>query len=197
MFEDILTTIPCRAGSQRFPGKNTALFKGVPLVVNTIKIALDAGLTNIIVSTDDVDVINLCKEMKIKFITRPAELCNSHAKSEDVILHAASQAHESDTEFKSICLMQVTSPLLEASSLNTALKQYTSNELPSLTAVDNRYQPVGAFYIVNADLFVGNKSLYQSGGGLYKLPPEQCMDVDHQYQLSICEIIAAGNARGL
>lgn len=196
MFEDILVIIPCRAGSQRFPHKNTALFQGVPLVVNTINTAKEAGLNNILVSTDDKEVMKLCVDRKICWTDRPAELCDSDAKREDVAKHAVERAEVLDIEFMTICLMQVTSPLLQAATLKVAVNLYLSHKLPSLVAVDNRYQPVGAFYIVNDPGFDRTKSEYQTGGGLYVLPPEQCLDVDYKYQLSICEMVASGNIWG-
>lgn len=197
MFENILVIIPCRAGSQRFPHKNTALFQGVPLVVNTINIAWEAELNNILVSTDDKDVMDLCDANNVRYTSRPAELCGPDAKSEDVVAHAAEYAqYDLSLKFDSICLMQVTSPLLNAGTLKTAVKLYLAQKLDSLTAVDSRYQPVGAFYITKEPGFTRTKSFYQENGGLYKLPAKQCLDVDYKYQIQIANQVASGNVWG-
>lgn len=197
MFENILVIIPCRAGSQRFIHKNTALFQGVPLVSNTINIAREAGLNNILVSTDDINVMGLCNKVDVRCIDRPIHLTGLDAKSEDVAEDVVRRVEELDLKFNTLCLMQVTSPLLQAATLNTAVKLYSAQKLNSLTAVDSRYQPVGAFYIVDAPSFAMLKSFYYPGGGLYVLPPEQCPDIDFEYQLSICGMIAEGKVWGL
>jgi len=36
------------------------------------------------------------------------------------------------------------------------------------------------------------KSFYQEDGGLYILPTDQCIDVDHPHQLQIVNLVAAG-----
>lgn len=48
--------IPARGGSKRIPRKNLALFDGVPMIVRSIRTALDSGLFDqVVVSTDDAD----------------------------------------------------------------------------------------------------------------------------------------------
>lgn len=48
--------IPARGGSKRIPRKNLALFDGVPMIVRSIRTALDSGLFDqVVVSTDDAE----------------------------------------------------------------------------------------------------------------------------------------------
>ena len=195
-FETVLTVIPCRRGSKRFPHKNTALFQGVPLVANTVRIAKDAGLEKILVTTDDVDVITIAAAESVKCLRRPKDLCTDDARMESVVenaVHYAMSATEGPHwEFDTICLMQVTSPLLGWFTLQIALGKYFDVKAKSLTAVNLLYKPCGAFYIVDRELFMFNKSFYQSDGGVYMLPEHQCIDVDHHYDLAIANAVASG-----
>jgi len=189
-FKDVLAVIPCRRDSKRFPEKNLALFRGVPLVQNTIRIARAAGIKNIIVTTDDDDVMEIARKEKVGILSRVADLCTDDARTEDVVDDAACRV-VCDT----ICLLQVTSPLLHPDSLESALDTYFRTGATSLTAVNLLYEPTGAFYIVDSDLFMENLSFYQEGGGLYMLPADQCVDVDYPHQLQIANLIAAAGRR--
>lgn len=195
-YDGVLAVIPCRKGSKRFPGKNTARFQGMPLVQNTIRIAKEAGIEKILVTTDDVNVITIAAAEGVKYLNRPEDLCTDDARMEDVVENAvqyASYATEGPHwDFHTICLMQVTSPLLHHGSLQLALDTYFRTRATSLTAVNHHYEPCGAFYIVDRDRFMKNKSFYQEGGGVYMLPAEQCLDVDHPHQLQIAKLVDAG-----
>lgn len=187
-YDNVLAVIPCRRGSKRFPGKNTALFQGLPLVQNTIRIAKAAGIEKILVTSDSEDMLNIARFEKVGALPRGEDLCTDDARMEDVVEDAACRV-----ECDVVCLLQVTSPLLHPDSLQVALDTYFRAEATSLVAVNPLYEPCGAFYIVDCELFIEkNRSFYQEGGGLYTLPADQCIDVDHPYQLQIANIIATG-----
>lgn len=193
-YDGVLVVIPCRKGSKRFPGKNTARFNGRSLVQNTIRTAKEAGIKKILVTTNDVNVITIAASEEVKYMNRPENLCTDDATTEDVVENAA---HYAATEgphwdFHTICLMQVTSPLLNSMSLQIALDTYIETKATSLTAVNHHYNPCGAFYIVDRERFTQNRSLYQEAGGVYILPAEQCVDVDHPHQLQIAKQVDAG-----
>jgi len=195
-YDGILAVIPCRKGSKRFPGKNTARFNGVPLVQNTIRIAKEAGIEKILVTTDDVNVITIAVSEEVKYLNRPEDLCTDDARMEAVVENAINYAAYATEgphwDFHTICLLQVTSPLLRPDSLQIALDTYFRTEAKSLTAVNLLYKPVGAFYIVDRERFMQNKSFYQNTGGLYILPVEQCIGVDHKHDLNIANMVDAG-----
>jgi CMP-N-acetylneuraminic acid synthetase len=195
-FSNVLAVIPCRRESKRFPYKNTALFQDVMLVENTIRIARHAGIEKILVTTDDPLVMSIARSNGVTYLDRPEDLCTDDARTEAVVEnavnYAASAPEGPQWEFDTICLLQVTSPLLHQDTLQRAIKVYIETESTSLTAVNLLYEPVGAFYIVDRERFMKDKSLYQEGGGLYMLGADQCIDVDHPYQLQIANIIATG-----
>jgi CMP-N-acetylneuraminic acid synthetase len=195
-FSNVLAVIPARKNSKRFPGKNMALFQGLPLVQNTIRIAKAAGIEKILVTTDDPLVAATVPYGYAEVMSRPEDLCTDDTRTEPVVenaVHYAASAPEGQQwEFDTICLLQVTSPLLHQDAMQRAIEVYIETESTSLTAVNLLYEPVGAFYLVDRELFMKDKSLYQAGGGLYRLSADQCIDVDHPYQLQIANIIAAG-----
>lgn len=191
MQDKLLVVIPCRNGSIRFHEKNTALFNGTSLVENTINIAKEAGLTNILVTTNDPKVKELVQGKDVTILDRPIDLSFNDTPTESAVHQAVIAAdYDIKINFDTICVLQVTSPLLQASSLKTAVGIYFSRNLDSLTAVDMFYQPVGAFYMVDKSRFIINKSFYQDDGLLYFLPPDQCLDIDYKYQLNICELVS-------
>jgi len=195
-YDGVLAVIPCRKNSKRFPHKNTALFQDVMLIENTIRIARHAGIEKILVTTDDPLVMSIARSADVTYLDRPEDLCTDDARTEDVVDHAARYVMYAGDgphwTFHTICLMQVTSPLLRPDSLRTALDTYFGTKATSLTAVNHHYEPVGAFYIVDRELFMKDKLLYREVGGMYILDAEQCIDVDHPHQLQIANIIAAG-----
>jgi N-acylneuraminate cytidylyltransferase len=186
-YENVLAVIPARKGSKRFPKKNLALFQGVPLVENTIRIAKAAGIGKIVVTTDSDDVLQIARSEKVDYLLRDEHLCTDDARTEDVVEDVVRHV-VCDT----ICLLQVTSPLLRPDSLQSALDTYYRTEAKSLTATNLLYEPCGAFYIVDSELFMENKSFYQDEGHLCVLPADQCVDVDHPHQLAIANIIGSG-----
>jgi len=195
-YKNVLAVIPARRNSKRFPGKNTALFNGVPLVVNTIGIAKAAGIEKILVTTDDPLVAAMVPYGDAEIMDRPEDLCTDDARTEAVVENAVHYAMSATDgphwEFDTICLLQVTSPLLHPSNLHIAIDEYFKTKATSLTAINSNYKPCGAFYLVDRELFMTNKSLYHTNGGVYMLPEHQCIDVDHHYDLAIANALASG-----
>jgi len=195
-YDNVLAVIPCRKGSKRFPGKNTALFKDVPLIHNTIRIARQAWIEKILVTTDDYNVALIADRDDVVCMERSEYLCTDDARTEDAIenaVHYAMYAVDGPHwTFDTICLLQVTSPLLNQATLQIAIDKYFDERLTSLMSVNILYKPAGAFCIVDRELFMRNKSVYQKGGGVYMLPADQCIDVDYVYDLEIANVVASG-----
>jgi len=195
-YDGVMAVIPCRRGSKRFKAKNTALFNGIPLVKNTIRIAKEAGIEKILVTTDDDAVLEIALEEEAWALWRPEDLCTDDARMEDVVENAAHYSMYAvdgpHWTFHTICLMQVTSPLLLPGSLQIALDTYFRTSATSLTAVNLLYKPVGAFYIVDRERFMKNKTFYQNTGGLYLMGADNCIDVDAPHDLAIANMVDAG-----
>ncbi|BBP69604.1 pseudaminic acid cytidylyltransferase [Pseudomonas sp. Seg1] len=107
--------IPARGGSKRIPRKNLALFDGVPMIVRSIRTALDSGVFDqVVVSTDDAQIADVARAhgAQVPFL-RPAELADDFTGTAAVIVHALQQL----PAFDYACCVYATAPLLQASYL--------------------------------------------------------------------------------
>ncbi len=109
-FEKLLCVIPARGGSVGIPKKNLRLLYGVPLVEHSIQHALDAGIPNaqIVVSSDDPEVLNIANQKGVVAHHRPSELCTNTASTESALLDAVKA---DDSWVEHILLLQPTSPI--------------------------------------------------------------------------------------
>ena len=177
--------ILCRKGSKRFVGKNTALFLGDPLIINTINIAFNAGITKLFISTDDSEIKKLVGNINnVSILDRNENLCQDKTTTEEVLINILQNINEI-----SVCLLQVTSPCLKSKTLRNAIEKYNDEKLHSLIGVNHHYAPVGAFYIFNIEMFLITHSIYNINGDVVILSNEECIDIDYKYQLQIAEII--------
>ncbi|WLH37199.1 pseudaminic acid cytidylyltransferase [Pseudomonas sp. FP2196] len=104
--------IPARGGSKRIPRKNLAPFDGVPMIVRSIRTALDSGLfERVVVSTDDEEIAQVARAhgADVPFL-RPAELADDFTGTAAVIVHALQQL----PYFDYACCVYATAPLLQA-----------------------------------------------------------------------------------
>lgn len=120
----ITAFVPCRAGSQRIPKKNTKVFAGVQggLVEIKLKQLLNVSLIDkIILSTNDPEVIAIAKGIDKRIIIdeRPEHLATSETSTDDLINYVPSiitQGH--------VLWTHVTSPFLSSEVYQTAIETY-------------------------------------------------------------------------
>ena len=82
--------IPARGGSKGIPRKNLVLIAGQPLIVHSIRHALEASsIDRVIVSTDDPEIAEISRAAgaEVPFL-RPAELAGDHVLDWPVFEHA-------------------------------------------------------------------------------------------------------------
>lgn len=112
--------IPARGGSKRIPRKNLMPFDGVPMIVRSIRMALDSGLFDqVVVSTDDEEIAELAQAhgAQVPFL-RPANLADDFTGTAAVIVHALQQL----PPFDYACCIYATAPLLQARYLRQGLE---------------------------------------------------------------------------
>jgi N-acylneuraminate cytidylyltransferase len=111
--------IPARGGSKRIPRKNLKPFDGVPMIVRSIRTALDSGLfERVVVSTDDAEIAEVARAhgADVPFL-RPAELADDFAGTAPVIVDALQQL----PDFDYACCVYATAPLLQTRYLRQGL----------------------------------------------------------------------------
>ncbi len=84
---DTLAIMPARGGSKRLPRKNTLEICGLPMFVYTAFNVLDCGyVSELIVSTESVDIIELCLRHKLSYFKRNPSLSNDETPKHAVIV---------------------------------------------------------------------------------------------------------------
>ena len=115
-----LAIIPARGGSKRLPRKNILDLCGKPLIVHTIEAGLKSKyLDNIIVSSDDSEILEISKKYKVGTIIRPNELSSDTATTFDTIKHTIENIKK---KYDYIILLQPTSPLRTEKHIDEAIE---------------------------------------------------------------------------
>jgi N,N'-diacetyllegionaminate synthase len=214
----ILFLVPARGGSRRVPGKNLRLVGGIPLVGRAVRTARLAAMTLaggphvVACSTDDPDIAGAARTWGATVIDRPAELADDTATSVDVALHALEvlgPVGDGPNGFRTLVLVQPTSPLLEAADLIRAMERHRSTGGRSVVAVvaghpaawhygadaDDRLHAAsgvhgmdrllaGAFYVVGSDVLRDRRRFVEPGETIgLPLPAERAVDVDEEHDL--------------
>jgi CMP-N,N'-diacetyllegionaminic acid synthase len=148
----ILGIIPARGGSKGVPRKNIKLLNGKPLLQYTTEIALESQcLTDVILSSDDNQIITVAKSLGIKapFI-RPSALAEDQTPTIDVIIHALDWYEKQAIFFDAVCLLQVTSPFRTVEFLDKAITKFMESGCDSLVSVQkvpHEYNPHWTFEV--------------------------------------------------
>ena len=134
----VLGLIPARGGSQTIKRKNMIDLGGVPLIEWTIKTALDASLSRVIVSTDDKEIADFSEKIgcEVPFI-RPSALATSSALAIDVINHALDVLGE---EFDAVMMLQPTTPFRTKVDIEQSIQIIgDASSVISVVAVDGAH----------------------------------------------------------
>jgi CMP-N,N'-diacetyllegionaminic acid synthase len=168
----VLAIIPARAGSKRLPGKNLRPLCGKPLIAWTIEAARQSRLiTDLVCSTDDERVMELCIEADVDVIVRPAELATDTATSESVIAHAL-MGYEADY----VCLLQPTSPLRIAEDIDACVAAAMRARAALTESMSNPGAPNGAVYAAQVEHFRLRGGF--SGAIGVVMPSRRSVDID-------------------
>jgi CMP-N,N'-diacetyllegionaminic acid synthase len=133
-----LVIIPARGGSKGIPQKNIKSISGKPLIAWSIEQALSSeGVTRVVVSTDCLDIANCAKSYgaDVPFM-RPDSLGSDTATTESAMLHAldwlqCNEGYRPDN----VILLQATSPVRAATTIDNAIKQFGEQKADSLLSV--------------------------------------------------------------
>jgi N-acylneuraminate cytidylyltransferase len=151
----VVAVIPARGGSKRIPLKNLAPLGGAPLLAHTVVAAVDsARLSAVYVSTDDSRIAAVARAAGALVIDRPASLAADTTATEPVLLHALRVIEAERGPVDALCLLQCTSPLRTAATIDLAIDKLertgcdsvlTVTRDPQLfwfgTLVGDRFQP--------------------------------------------------------
>lgn len=181
--------LPCRAGSERVPHKNTRTFAGIEGGLLKIKlqqlIACNA-IDTIVLSTNDEEVIQLAKTVssdKIKIDRRPEHLATSSTSTDDLVKYVPTIINEG-----AVLWTHVTSPFIDGKIYEEAINTYKeilakgeNDSLMSVTALRTfiwnkqgavnydrnkekwpRTQTIEPLYEINSGIFLADIDIYRN-----------------------------------
>lgn len=138
-----IAIIPARGGSKGIPRKNILSIAGKPLIVWTIEAAKGCPyITQVVVTSDDEEILSVARAYGADTIMRPAELASDTASAKPVLAHALSHLKEAQgTLPRFVVYLQPTSPLRTASHLTSAFEKLladsSADALISVREIDN------------------------------------------------------------
>lgn len=109
--------IPLRGGSKGLPGKNIRPLAGKPLYRHAVDLALAAGASRVLISTDIHEVLIAELPQDVQALQRPSELCGDTVPMSPVLVHALQTAQVQGP----VVLLQATSPLRQVVDVHQAL----------------------------------------------------------------------------
>lgn len=162
--QDCICIIPARGGSKRIKRKNLKEFCGKPILAYSIQNAKKSGIfSEIIVSSDDEEILSIARELGANTLKRPENLSDDTASTREVILHAIEQlsvqnAKPQNTKGLWVCCLYATAPLLDFNALKEAYKlaRQKAQDCYCFSAVEYDYSPYRAFNIIEGT----NKMLF-------------------------------------
>lgn len=132
-----LVVIPARKGSKGFPKKNLKKLNNKPLIAYTIEAAKECFTDEeICITTDDMTIADIANSYGFppQFI-RPPHLSNDTASMIDVLKHCLEFYESKGVFFKSLILLQPTSPFRTSEHIKEAMALYEQEELDMLVSV--------------------------------------------------------------
>ena len=201
----VLAIIPARKGSKRLKNKNILHLGKKPLVQITIEFAKKLNkIHDIIVSTDDSKVMQICKKLNVKApFLRPANLSGDKSSSFSACTHAINFYEKKYSKIDAILLLQPTSPFRSIQAINSSIKFFKKLKTKSIVSVNsiklnplsiikkkkynsylfkntkNIFNINGNFYLIEKKLFLNKKKFFLPSTFLYKTKDfKQTIDID-------------------
>lgn len=120
-----LGVITARGSSKRLPRKVVLPINGHPMIAYMCKAALAAKLDRVIVSTEDDEIMAVCRANGIDApFRRPEELCADYAADEDIVDHAVRFCEEQEGQaYDVVVKLQPTTPFVLPEHIDACLEQ--------------------------------------------------------------------------
>jgi CMP-N-acetylneuraminic acid synthetase len=132
--------IPARGGSKRLPHKNIKLFNGLPLIQYSIAYAKFCQADKIIVSTDDIEIANISKNLGSEVIFRPTSLADDFAKTSTAAQHCLNNFNDSKFFPEIFVTLQPTNPLRPESLFLNCMKKFVETRNTIISVSRNKYK---------------------------------------------------------
>jgi len=148
----VLMVTLARGGSQGIHKKNIVPIHGKPLLQYTTEAVKQSKYADrYIVSSDDDEILNVCKQLNVESIHRPDELATSSATSSAAVIHIVNQLTE---KYYYVVDVPCTNPLKTIEDIDGCVEKLDSTGADSVVAVVRAWDkhPSRAKYIENDHL---------------------------------------------
>lgn len=135
----ILAVIPVCEGLAALPHKNMRVIHGKPMVYYAIRNALDSlYVTDVIVTSNANEILSLSRQMGVMVRKRAQSLSNQNISLDAVVFDVFNQLNISDYDI--VVTMQSISPMLRASTLDSAFRRMIDDGYDTMISVINKAQ---------------------------------------------------------
>lgn len=145
-----LAVICARQGSKGVPGKNLRLLGGVPMIVHTIRQAMECNVLDAIaVSSDSSEILRIAESFGVTFlVNRPAEMATDQASKVPAIRHCTAEVEKQTGPFDYIADLDCTAPFrlpgdivsafnkIESAGVSTLISGTPARKLPYFNVVE-------------------------------------------------------------
>lgn len=151
----MIAIITARGGSKRIPKKNIKEFLGQPIIVYSIKAALEANIFDeVMVSTDSEEIAEIAKKAgaSVPFIRSKAN-SNDFATTRDVLEEVIGKYADMRRYYDNMCCIYPTAPFITAEKLKSAYEILRRSEIESvIPVVRYSFPPQRAFVLKDNNL---------------------------------------------
>lgn len=138
----ILVVIPARGGSKGIPRKNIRLLNNRPLISYAIGTARSSQyVDDVVVTTNDSEIALIAEKFGASIVRRSEELSGDEVPLDPVVYNAMIQKEKlAFDEYDIVITLQPTSPLIRASTLDSAIEKFEDFSVDSvISVVDDRH----------------------------------------------------------
>lgn len=120
--------IPARGGSKGIPRKNIHPLCGRPLIAYSIDAARQShAIERLIVSTDDVEIADISRDLGAEIRMRPAALAKDETPTRAVLAHVVAELAAESYVPDAVLTLQPTSPLRTARHIDEAAALFAAD----------------------------------------------------------------------
>ena len=211
--------IPLRKGSKSIKNKNKRKLVGRPLFTWVLNEAIFSNLDEVVVFTDDSEIITFVNNQynwtnKVRAILRDEENATDTASTESTLIEFCEKI---DYSFDTLCLLQATSPLTTALDINNTLDLVVNDKNDTALTVVNTHRFIwnekgeplnydvlnrprrqdfegllvenGAVYVTSKEAFLSSKNRVSGKIGLVNMPEDTLYEIDSETDWMIIEAL--------
>src|ERR1043166_8798743 len=213
LLDGTVAVIPARGGSKRLPGKNMKMLGGMPLVGWAIRQAEEAGIRDIIVSSDDDSTLEYAEGRGAMAVRPPDEISQGMTPPILTVRHAMKVLREKIplAHHELVAYLQPTSPFRLAADIVSALRTCARTGADSVVTVRSPREELyhlghagrlrllsqselGSVFTPNGAVFVITVAHLEAGGDWWDgimegrlMPDERGLNIDLHHDFEAAE----------